>query len=86
MNQSSSVQRLEAEQSGSNDFKIIILSPSENLKDNESYKSYEKRLASALKHKPVLNIALTGVYGSGENRHRKQQKPRNREVSLFYRV
>lgn len=67
MDQNSSDQSSEAEQSDSRDFKITVLSPSENLKDEESYKSYEKRLAAALKHKLVLNIALTGIYGSGKS-------------------
>ena len=64
MDQNSSAQSSETD---SRDFEITVLSPSENLKDNESYKSYEKRLAAALKHKLVLNIALTGIYGSGKS-------------------
>ncbi|WP_201598998.1 YobI family P-loop NTPase [Psychrobacter vallis] len=67
MNQNSSAQSAETEQSDNRDFKITVLSPSEDLNDNESYKSYEKRLAAALKHQLVLNIALTGIYGSGKS-------------------
>lgn len=67
MNQNSSAQSSETEQSDSCDFKITVLSPSEDLSDNESYKSYEKRLAAALRHKLVFNIALTGIYGSGKS-------------------
>lgn len=67
MNQNSSAQSSETEQSDSCDFKITVLSPSENLSDNESYKSYEKRLVAALRHKLVSNIALTGIYGSGKS-------------------
>lgn len=67
MNQNSSAQSSGTEQSDSSDFKITVLSPSEDLKDNESYKSYENRLAAALKHKLVFNIALTGIYGSGKS-------------------
>ncbi|MGP5548112.1 YobI family P-loop NTPase [Psychrobacter alimentarius] len=67
MNQNSSAQSSGTEQSDSSDFKITVLSPSEDLKDNESYKSYEKRLAAALKHKLVFNIAITGIYGSGKS-------------------
>ena len=67
MNQSSSAQRLETEESNSNDFKITVLSPSDSLESSASYKSYEKRLAAALRHKLVSNIALTGIYGSGKS-------------------
>jgi len=67
MNQSSLVRRLETEQSNSNDFKITVLSPSDNLESSESYKSYEKRLVAALRHELVSNIALTGIYGSGKS-------------------
>lgn len=67
MNQNSLAQSSETEQSDSCDFKITVLSPSENLNDNESYKSYEKRLAAALRHQLVFNIALTGIYGSGKS-------------------
>lgn len=67
MNQSSSVQRLETEQSSSDDFKITVLSPSDNLENSASYKSYEKRLVAALRHELVSNIALTGIYGSGKS-------------------
>ncbi len=64
MNQNSSAQSSETD---SCDFKITVLSPSEDLSDNESYKSYEKRLAAALRHKLVFNIAVTGIYGSGKS-------------------
>ena len=67
MNQSSSAQRLETEQSNSSNFKITVLSPSDNLESSASYKNYEKRLVAALRHELVLNIALTGIYGSGKS-------------------
>ena len=67
MNQSSSTQRLETEESNSDDFKITVLSPSDSLESSASYKSYEKRLAAALRHELVSNVALTGIYGSGKS-------------------
>tara|TARA_R110002126_G_scaffold265806_1_gene408953 strand:- start:320 stop:4054 length:3735 start_codon:yes stop_codon:yes gene_type:complete len=67
MNQSSSAQRLETEESNSDDFKITVLSPSDSLESSASYKSYEKRLAAALRHELVSNVALTGIYGSGKS-------------------
>ncbi|WP_201606231.1 hypothetical protein [Psychrobacter immobilis] len=67
MNQSSSAQRLETEESNSDDFEITVLSPSDSLESSASYKSYEKRLAAALRHELVSNVALTGIYGSGKS-------------------
>lgn len=67
MTQRSSAQRLETEQGNSNDFRIAVLSPSDNLESSASYKIYEKKLIAALRHELVLNIALTGIYGSGKS-------------------
>lgn len=49
------------------DFEVTVLSPSNNLENEESYKNYEKRLISALNKDSVFNIAITGIYGSGKS-------------------